>query len=187
MCKAKWRAQVAGARTDLRALQRLCARASEKHGDVGISVSAGREQVVVVENLTLSGRHLFPNVVENEAHNLVRFSPYAAKAAGDASTHEFTFTFSEVHADVRRGVLVPLEGGADQDGRLGAGGRGAWRVGARLVLPRIWDVADGWVQATATLKSSRETHRASTVLGVRVKVGQLRFRIRDSKHHLLYT
>ncbi|KAJ7093858.1 hypothetical protein B0H15DRAFT_798933 [Mycena belliarum] len=52
-------------------------------------------------NLTLSGRHLFPNVVEIETHNLVCFSPYAAKAAGDASTHEFTFKFSELHADMR--------------------------------------------------------------------------------------
>ncbi|KAJ7100713.1 hypothetical protein B0H15DRAFT_927373 [Mycena belliarum] len=38
------------------------------------------------------------------------------------------------------------------------------------------------VQATTTLKSSRETHRVPNVLRVRVKVGQLKFRIRGSKH-----
>ena len=32
---------------------------------------------LVVENLTLSGRNLFPNVIALEAHNYVRFSPYA--------------------------------------------------------------------------------------------------------------
>lgn len=56
---------------------------------------------LVVENLTLSGRHLFPNVVEVEAHNFVRFSPYTAKSKGDASRHEVTFTFAQMHADMR--------------------------------------------------------------------------------------
>jgi hypothetical protein len=33
---------------------------------------------LIVENLTLSGRHLLPNVVEVEEHNYMRFSPYPA-------------------------------------------------------------------------------------------------------------
>lgn len=32
---------------------------------------------LVVENLALSGRNLFPNVIALEAHNYVRFSPYS--------------------------------------------------------------------------------------------------------------
>jgi hypothetical protein len=56
---------------------------------------------LIVENLTLSGRHLFPNIVEVEAHNFVRFSPYATKSKGDASRHEFTFTFAQMHADMQ--------------------------------------------------------------------------------------
>ena len=37
------------------------------------------EQVdLVIENLALSGRNLFPNLVSMEAHNYVRFSPYNA-------------------------------------------------------------------------------------------------------------
>jgi hypothetical protein len=55
----------------------------------------------VVENLTLSGRHLFPNVVEVEAHNFVRFSPGGPTGKGDTSTHEFTFMFAQIHADMR--------------------------------------------------------------------------------------
>ena len=33
---------------------------------------------LVIENLALSGRNLFPNLVSMEAHNYVRFSPYNA-------------------------------------------------------------------------------------------------------------
>ena len=33
---------------------------------------------LVIENLALSGRNLFPNVISMEAHNFVRFSPYNA-------------------------------------------------------------------------------------------------------------
>ncbi|KAF7314973.1 hypothetical protein MIND_00011400 [Mycena indigotica] len=33
---------------------------------------------LVVENLTLSGKQLFPNIIEVEAHNYIRFSPYSS-------------------------------------------------------------------------------------------------------------
>ena len=33
---------------------------------------------LVIENLALSGRNLFPNIVSMEAHNFVKFSPYNA-------------------------------------------------------------------------------------------------------------
>jgi hypothetical protein len=33
---------------------------------------------LVVENLTLSGCNLFPNVVSIEAYNFIKFSPYSA-------------------------------------------------------------------------------------------------------------
>ncbi len=33
---------------------------------------------IVIENLTLSGRNLFPNIVSIEAHNYMSFSPYGA-------------------------------------------------------------------------------------------------------------
>ena len=36
------------------------------------------QQDLVIENLALSGRNLFPNLVSMEAHNYVRFSPYNA-------------------------------------------------------------------------------------------------------------
>ncbi|KAJ7334937.1 hypothetical protein DFH08DRAFT_1083444 [Mycena albidolilacea] len=126
---------------------------------------------LVVENLTLSGRHLFPNIVEVEAHNFVRFSPYTAAAKGDDSHHEFTFTFAQIHAamhDVafsfrtKTGIKMRDSGLAD----VVLGGEG--------------------LTATVTVKSSKDTSSVFSVASVRVKVGSLKFRIRDSKHDLLY-
>ncbi|KAJ7684251.1 hypothetical protein DFH06DRAFT_1155114 [Mycena polygramma] len=126
---------------------------------------------LIVENLTLSGRHLFPNIVEVEAHNFARFSPYTAAAKGDTSRHEFTFTFAQVHADMRdvafsfrhkTGIKISDSGLAD----VVLGGEG--------------------LTATVTLASSKDTTSVLSVARVRVKVGSLKFRIRDTKHDLLY-
>jgi hypothetical protein len=46
---------------------------------------------LVIENLTLLGRNLFPNIVMIEAHNFVKFSPY--DTIKDEGHHEFTLTF----------------------------------------------------------------------------------------------
>lgn len=54
---------------------------------------------LVVENLTLSGRNLFPNVVSFETHNFMKFSPY--NAIKDENHHEFTLTFGQMQADMR--------------------------------------------------------------------------------------
>ena len=52
-----------------------------------------------MENLTLSGRNLFPNIVTLEAHNLIKFSPY--NAITDEQNHEFTLSFGQMQADMR--------------------------------------------------------------------------------------
>jgi hypothetical protein len=54
---------------------------------------------LVVENLTLQGRNLFPNAISLEAHNFVKFSPY--NAISDHSQHRFTLTFDQMQADMR--------------------------------------------------------------------------------------
>ena len=53
----------------------------------------------MVENLTLSGPNLFPNIVAIEAHNFVKFSPY--QKIQDESHHRFTFTMAQMQADMR--------------------------------------------------------------------------------------
>ena len=54
---------------------------------------------LVVENLALSGRNLFPNIISIEAQNFFKFSPY--DAIKDESHHTFTFTLDQVQADMR--------------------------------------------------------------------------------------
>lgn len=54
---------------------------------------------LVIENLTLSGRNLFPNFVTMEAHNFIKFSPY--NNIGDEHHHELTLHFGQVQADMR--------------------------------------------------------------------------------------
>jgi hypothetical protein len=54
---------------------------------------------LVVENLTLSGRNLFPNIISVEAHNFFKFSPY--ESIQDEYHHTFTFTLDQMQADIR--------------------------------------------------------------------------------------
>jgi hypothetical protein len=54
---------------------------------------------LVVENLALQGRNIFPNVVSLEAHNFLKFSPY--NDIKDEHHHEFTLTLGQIQADMR--------------------------------------------------------------------------------------
>lgn len=52
-----------------------------------------------MENLTLQGRNLFPNIVSLDAHNFVKFSPY--NAITDDSHHRITISLEQIQADMR--------------------------------------------------------------------------------------
>ncbi|KAJ7061465.1 hypothetical protein C8F01DRAFT_1369002 [Mycena amicta] len=141
---------------------------------------------LVVENLTLSGQQIFPNVIELEAHNYVRFSPYPSapsgkksafrsniKNAGDSSRHEITFAFEQIHATMRdvafsfrtkTGIKMQDKGMLDVD--LGGSGLS--------------------VLVTLVSSPAADTSSVFRVALVRVKVGSLKLNIRDSKHGLLY-
>ena len=54
---------------------------------------------LVVENLTLQGRNLFPNLVEIDASNSMKFSPY--NTTSDSGRHEFKLTLKQIQADMR--------------------------------------------------------------------------------------
>lgn len=54
---------------------------------------------LVVENLTLQGRNLFPNIISLEAQNYIKFSPY--NAITDDTRHHITLTLEQVQADMR--------------------------------------------------------------------------------------
>ncbi|KAF8813294.1 hypothetical protein BYT27DRAFT_7239437 [Phlegmacium glaucopus] len=54
---------------------------------------------LLVENLTLQGRNLFPNIIEMEAHNFIKFSPY--DAITDDHNHHMTLRLHQMQADMR--------------------------------------------------------------------------------------
>ena len=54
---------------------------------------------VVVDNFTLSGRNLLPNIISVEPHNFFKFSPYDGIPDDDDDT--FTFTLDQMQADIR--------------------------------------------------------------------------------------
>ncbi|KZT38525.1 hypothetical protein SISSUDRAFT_986068 [Sistotremastrum suecicum HHB10207 ss-3] len=125
---------------------------------------------LVVENLTLSGRNLFPNFITMEAHNFMKFSPY--NSIKDERHHEFTLTFGQIQADMRdvafyyknrRGIKISDSGLAD----VVLGGEG--------------------LTATVHLSSAEKDHSSVFhVKDVHVKIDTLKFSIRDAKHELLY-
>jgi hypothetical protein len=125
---------------------------------------------LVVENLMLSGRNLFPNVISLEAHNFLKFSPY--NAITDEQHHEFTFTFSQMQADMRDVAFYFRK-----------------KTGIKMTDSGLADVVLGGSGLSATLHLVSADKDKSSVFKVKhvlVKVDSLKFSIRDSKHDFLY-
>ena len=126
---------------------------------------------LVIENLTLSGKNLLPNVITMSAKNYFRFSPYSM--INDHSEHEVELTFSQIQADLHDV---------------------AFYFRKKTGLPRLKDsgLADfilggEGVSVNVKLVSSSKDHTSVfKVKSVHAKVASLKFSIRDSKHDLLY-
>lgn len=126
---------------------------------------------LVIENLTLSGKNLLPNVIEMSARNHFRFSPYSV--INDYAEHEVELTFSQIQADIRDV---------------------AFYFRKKTGLPKLRDsgLADfilggEGVNVIVKLVSSSKDHTSVfKVKSVHAKVASLKFSIRDSKHDLLY-
>ncbi|KAI6102700.1 hypothetical protein EV401DRAFT_2061139 [Pisolithus croceorrhizus] len=119
---------------------------------------------LVVENLTLQGRNLFPNIVTLDAHNFMKFSPY--DTISDEQHHEFVFKFAQMQADMRD-VAIYYRKKTDSG---------------------IADVLLGGSGLTATVhlvSADKDKSSVFKVKSVQVKVDTLKFSIRDSKHDLL--
>src|SRR6266403_641348 len=141
---------------------------------------------LVVENLTLQGRNLFPNIVSIEVHNFMKFSPY--NAIDDLSHHEFTLTLGQIQADMRdvsfyfrkKTGIPKLADRGVADVLLGGQG-----LTVRVPLSILRTLTAS--QATVHLVSAdKDKSSVFKVKSVRVKVDSLKFSIRDSKHDLLY-
>lgn len=126
---------------------------------------------LVVENLTLQGRNLFPNIVTLDAHNFLKFSPY--NTISDEHHHEFVFKFAQMQADMRDVAIYYRK-----------------KTGfPKVVDSGIADVLIGGNGLTATVhlvSADKDKSSVFKVKSVQVKVDTLKFSIRDSKHDLLY-
>ncbi|KAK0454266.1 uncharacterized protein EV420DRAFT_1695817 [Desarmillaria tabescens] len=130
---------------------------------------------IVVENLTLSGRNLFPNIVSIEAHNYMTFSPYSVIQEGtEESRHEIKFTLAQIQADLRDvAIYFHKKNGIPKGKDSGL---------ADIVL------GGQGLTATVHLTSSSKSDPTSvfTIKKVNVKVDSLKFSLRDFKHDFLY-
>ncbi|KAI0311876.1 hypothetical protein OF83DRAFT_1068125 [Amylostereum chailletii] len=126
---------------------------------------------LVVENLTLQGRNIFPNIVSLETHNFVKFSPY--NAITDEHHHEFTLTLGHIQADMRDVAFYFRK-----------------KTGIpKLTDSGLADVLLGGQGLTATIhlvSADKDKSSVFKVKNVNVKVDSLKFSIRDSKHDILY-
>ncbi|EKM74725.1 hypothetical protein AGABI1DRAFT_103321 [Agaricus bisporus var. burnettii JB137-S8] len=125
---------------------------------------------LVVENLTLQGRNLFPNILAVEANNYIKFSPYAAIT--DASHHRITLDLQQMQADMRDVAFYYRKKGMP-----------------RMTDSGLADVVLGGqgLSALITLHSpTKDKTSVFKVQDVQVKVDTLKFSIRDSKHDFLY-
>ncbi|KAG2338803.1 hypothetical protein BDR05DRAFT_951623 [Suillus weaverae] len=126
---------------------------------------------LVVENITLQGRNLFPNIISMEAFNFLKFSPY--DAIQDERHHEFTITLAQIQADMRDVALYFHK-----------------KTGfPKMKDSGIADVILGGQGMTATIhlvSADRDRSSVFKVKNVHVKVDSLKFSIRDSKHDIVY-
>lgn len=131
---------------------------------------------LVVENLTLQGKNLFPNLIDFVSQTHIKFSPY--HNIKDEMHHSTNITLSQIQADMRDV---------------------AFYVNKKSGFPKIKDsgLADvflGGKGITVKLKVSNvakeKSHGVSASLlrldSCIAKVDTLKFSIRDSKHDLLY-
>ena len=126
---------------------------------------------LVIENITLSGKNLLPNVVTMSARNYFKFSPY--RVIDDHAEHEVELTFGQIQADIRDV---------------------AFYFRKKTGLPKFKDsgLADftlGGEGVTVDIKLASSTKDHTSVFKVKsvnAKVASLKLSIRDSKHDLLY-
>ncbi|EIN05339.1 hypothetical protein PUNSTDRAFT_106990 [Punctularia strigosozonata HHB-11173 SS5] len=126
---------------------------------------------MIIENLTLSGRNLLPNIIAIETDNFLKFSPY--EKIKDEHHHELTITLAQIQADMRdvafwfrkKSGFPKLQDSGLADVLLGG---------------------EGLTVTVHLVSADKDPSSVFKVKNVAVKVDTLKFSIRDSKHDLLY-
>ena len=126
---------------------------------------------IVIENLTLQGRNMFPTIMSMEAYNFFKFSPY--QKIEDLRHHEFTITLEQIQADMRDVAFYYRR-----------------KTGAiKLKDSGMADILLGGQGLTITIhlvSSDNDPSSVFKVKDVQVKVDTLKFNVRDASHELLY-
>ncbi|KAI5121398.1 hypothetical protein M0805_003170 [Coniferiporia weirii] len=134
---------------------------------------ADKDFDVVLENLTLQGRNLFPKFFEANTQNYVKLSPY--KEIRDKHDHKITVTLSQIQSDMRDVAFSYRK-----------------KTGLRISDAGLADVFIGGKGVSILIElSSNTSDRAASanlykVEKVSVKIDSLKIAIRDSKHGLIY-
>jgi len=126
---------------------------------------------LVIENLTLQGRNLFPNIFEVQGSTFFKMSPYGS--IKDESHHSLTFTMSQIQADLRDC---------------------AFYYNKKSGFPKMHDQGladvflggDGITIKVKISSAPNDSGHVFYVKDVNVKVDALKFAIKDARHSFLY-
>jgi len=120
--------------------------------------------------LVLQGANIFPNIIELEANNFFKFSPY--KGIKDQSHHRFRVGFSQIHADMRDV---------------------AFYFKKKSGFPKLKDsgladvlIAGKGISVDVELETNNRKDSVFSIKKVYANVDTLKFAVRDSKHDFLY-
>ncbi|TBU30300.1 hypothetical protein BD311DRAFT_236054 [Dichomitus squalens] len=126
---------------------------------------------LVIENLALSGKNIFPNLITMETHNFAKLSAF--NNIKNETHHEFTFHLSQMQADLRDVAFYFRK-----------------KTGTpKLTDSGVADVLLGGegLSITTHLRSAgNDTSSVFHVKDVQTSIHTLKFAIRDSKHDTLY-
>lgn len=130
---------------------------------------------LVIENLTVEGQNLMPNILEIDARNYFKMSQYSKM--GDVHTHSFKVSLAQIQSDMRdvqfyfnkKSGFPKVQDAGTADVFLGGNG-----LSVTVHL-----------EAGSSPKGGRSKH-VFTIKQVKAKVDKLNFAIRGSKHDVLY-
>ncbi|RDX45619.1 hypothetical protein OH76DRAFT_1558936 [Lentinus brumalis] len=126
---------------------------------------------LVIENLALSGKNLFPNLITMDMHNHVKLSAY--NNIKDETHHEFKLTLGQIQADMRDVAFYFRK-----------------KTGTpKLTDSGLADVLLGGSGLTVTahlVSADKDRTSVFKVKDVSTSIDTLKFSIRDSKHDTLY-
>lgn len=125
---------------------------------------------IVIENVTLELANILPNLIEITNRNHFKLSAY--DALGDYQEHEFKIGFSQVQADIRDvGFYFKKKSGFP---RLSDSGLADVQISGKGIYGDIH------------LTTNTELGSIFRVKDVTINIDKLDFKIRDSKHNILY-